>query len=514
MKNTILLLLLLFSTLLFAQPGSLDTTFDNGPSSINWGLVNTIAVQPDGKIIVGGSFGYTSTVFTLNIARLNADGTIDTSFKSGIGANDTVKDILLQADGKIIIAGEFYNYDGSYNNRIARLNPDGTIDTTFSSGTGPNDDILNLSLQADGKIIVGGYLYSYNGAVINRMARLNSDGSLDTSFNLGIIPTSFIQRTVVLPDGKILISGDFNYNNGKLARINTDGSLDPTFNIGTADNHLDNINSIVLQPDGKIIIGGNFSNFNGSGKNNIARLNTDGTIDSSFNPDLLLSYDNNGVNLGGYIYTLSRQPDGKIIIGGWFEKINGAIRNNIARLNEDGSLDLTFAPVGGVSGLGGNSYLVDSALQPDGNIIVGGQFTTYDGIRTNTIVRLINDLMPPIAAAQSVCSNATVADLTASGINLKWYATVTGGNPLPPSTVLTSPTYYVSQTAGGAESVRTAVAVTIITPVTPTFTQPSDSCPGTVLQPLPTISNNGITGSWSPPLDNTTTTNYTFTPIE
>jgi gliding motility-associated-like protein/uncharacterized delta-60 repeat protein len=512
MKNSIALFLMLISSIIFAQPGSLDATFDNGPSSINWGLVNAIVVQPDGKILVGGSFSFTSTVFTLNIARLNADGTIDTSFKSGIGANDTVKEMLLQPDGKIIIAGEFYKYDGSYNNRIARLNPDGTIDTSFSSGTGPNDDILNLSLQSDGKIIIGGYLYSYNGAVINRMARLNADGSLDTSFNLGIIPTSFIQRTVVLPDGKILISGDFNYNNGKLARINTDGSLDSTFNIGTAANYLDNINSIVLQPDGKIIIGGNFSNFNGSGKNNIVRLNTDGTIDSSFNPGLLLSYDNNGVNLGGFISTVSRQPDGKIIIGGWFEKINGIIRNNIARLNEDGSLDSTFAPAGGVSGLGGNSYLVDSALQPDGKIIVGGQFTTYDGIRTNTIVRLNNDPMPPIAVAQSVCTNATIADLTAAGTNLKWYDTITGGTALALNTVLTSTIYYVSQTIAGFESTRTAVPIILNPPITPIFTQPSDSCPGSTLQPLPTISNNGISGSWSPPLDNTTTTNYTFTP--
>ncbi|MEY3500067.1 MAG: hypothetical protein RL308_1736 [Bacteroidota bacterium] len=510
MKYIILLLVLLFSTFLFAQPGSLDATFDNGPSSINWGLVNTISVQPDGKIIVGGSFNFTSTVFTLNLARLNADGTIDISFKSGIGANDTVKASLLQSDGKIIIAGEFYEYDGTYANRIARLNPDGTLDTSFSSGTGPNDDILNLSLQADGKIIIGGYLYSYNNSIVNRMARLNSDGSLDTTFNFGITPEQWVQRTLVLPDGKILVSDNSTgFFNSRLVRLNTDGSVDTTFQINNGDFQ---IIDIKLQPDGKIIIAGEFKTINGTAAGCIARLNTDGTMDTSFNSGLIFSNGNNGVNFGGLISTVSLQSNGKIIIGGWFDNINGIARNNIARLNKDGSLDLTFSPVGGVSGLGVNSYLVCSTIQSDGKIIVGGQFITYDGIRTNAIVRLNNDPMPPIAAAQSVCSNATVADLTASGTDLKWYDTITAGTALAPTTVLTSATYYVSQTLGGIESDRVAVPVTLNTPIIPIFTQPNDSCPGSTLQPLPTISNNGISGSWSPPLDNTITTTYKFTP--
>ena len=513
MKNYILVLALLFSIHFVAQPGSLDSTFDNGPSSINGGLVNTITVQPDGKIIVGGSiyFNKGNGVWTQNITRLNADGTIDTSFKSGTGANDTVKASLLQPDGKIIICGEFYNYDGSYANRIARLNPDGTLDTSFSSGTGPNDDILNISLQADGKIIIGGYLYTYGNTPINRMARLNSDGSLDTSFNLGLTPEQWVQRTLVLPDGKILVSDNSSgFYNSRLVRLNTDGSVDSTFQINRGDFQ---IIDIKLQQDGKIIIAGEFRTINGTATSCIARLNTDGTIDTSFNSGLIFSYDNNGVNLGGFISTISLQPDGKIIIGGWFQKINGIIKNNIARLNADGSLDSTFLPGGGVSGLGGNSYLVCSALQSDGKIIVGGQFTVYDGVPSNTIVRLNNDVLPPIAAAQSVCTNAAIANLTASGTDLKWYADETGGTSLASTTVLTAATYYVSQTVGGVESARTAVPVTINTPITPIFTPPNDVCPGTILQPLPTSSNNGISGSWSPALDNTATTTYTFTPI-
>ncbi|HEY6144416.1 MAG TPA: T9SS type B sorting domain-containing protein [Flavobacterium sp.] len=509
-KKIIQLFFTLFTTVVLAQPGSLDVTFDNGPSAINYGIVNAIAIQPDGKIIVGGEFYFTNNVLTQNITRLNADGTIDKSFNSGTGANDKVNTCIIQPDGKIIIAGEFYNYNGSYTNRIARLNPDGTLDTSFSPGTGPNDDILNISLQPDGKIIICGYLYSYNNAVINRMARLNSDGSLDTSFNLDIIPTVFIKRTLIQPDGKIIIAGDFTYNNGKLARLNTDGSLDTTFNMGTALNY---IISLILQPDGKIIIGGNFPNINDSGKNHIARLNTDGTIDSGFNPGLQFSYDNNGVNLSGDINTISLQTDGKIIIGGWFDHINGILRNNIARLNTDGSIDLSFAPVKGVSFFGtGSAYLTSSVIQTDGKIIVGGQFTNYDSIRTNTIVRLNNELLPPFATPQSVCKNAVVADLTAIGTDLKWYDTKIGGIPMTPAAILNTGTYYVSQTVGGIETARTAVPVTITSPITPIFTQINDICPGTVLQPLPTLSNNGISGTWSPAIDNTTTTTYTFVP--
>ena len=512
MKNIILLILLQFSSLIFAQPGSLDNTFDNGPSAITYGIIYSTIIQLDGKIIVGGSFYTTSGKWVLNLTRLNPDGSLDMSFNTGTGANDTVKAIVLQPDGKIIIGGEFYNYNGTQINRIARLNSDGSIDTSFNPGQGPNDDILNISLQNDGKIIISGYLYTYNGSVINRMARLNADGSLDTAFKLGIIPTNWIQRTLIQPDGKILIAGSFNYNNGRVARLNADGSLDSTFNIGIATDQLE---SMLLQPDGKIILGGQFLNFNGSGKNNIVRLNTDGSVDASFNPGLNLTHDNGGVKLIGSISTMSLQPNGKIIIGGWFDTFNGIIRNNIARLNVDGSLDQTFAPITVPANMdsGAGFNVTSSAIQSDGKIIIGGQFTTYDGIPTNIIIRLNNNLLPPIASAQSVCLNATISSLTALGTNLKWYASATSTTPLATTSILVPSTYYVSQTVGGIESDRTMVPVTINTPTTPTFTPQNDICPGTTLQPLPTISNNGISGSWSPAMNNTNTTTYTFTPI-
>lgn len=511
MKNIILLILLQFSSLIFAQPGSLDNTFDNGPSSINYGIVYATIIQPDGKIIVGGSFFSTSGKWIQNITRLNPDGSLDMTFNTGTGANDTVKAIVLQQDGKIIIGGEFYNYNGTRINRIARLNSDGSIDTSFNPGQGPNDDILNISLQNDGKIIIGGYLYTYNGSVINRMARLNTDGSLDTTFNLNIIPTNWIQRTLIQPDGKILIAGSFNYTNGRIARLNADGSLDSSFNIGSTN---DQVESMLLQPDGKIILGGQFLNFNGSGKNNIIRFNSDGSIDTSFNLGLNLTHDNGGVKLIGSISTMSIQPDGKIIIGGWFDNFNGTVRNNIARLNVDGSLDQTFAPITttSTSDSGAGFNVTASVIQSDGKIIIGGQFTTYDGIPTNIVIRLNNNLLPPIAFAQSVCFNATISDLTALGANLKWYETATSTTPLASNVILVATTYYVSQTVGGIESDRTMVPVTINTPTTPTFTPQNDICPGTTLLPLPTISNNNIAGSWSPALNNTQTTLYTFTP--
>lgn len=514
MKN-IIFLLLLFSINIFSQAGSLDITFDNGPSKLNYGIIHTTIIQPDGKIIVGGSFYFNNNgTWTQNITRLNPDGSIDQNFKSGLGANDAIRASLLLPDGKIIIAGEFYNYDGHHIIRIARLNSDGTLDTSFDPGLSTNDDIYNISLQPDGKIIIGGYLYTYNGIPIKRMARINTDGSLDTSFNLGIIPGNWIQNSIVQPDGKILIFTDsINYNSQyQVARLNADGSLDTTFTMTKTNSSV--IASVYLQSDGKIIIAGGFTSVNGVTKNSIARLNSDGSVDTSFNNNLNITYTgNNGVLLGPLMNTIALQTDGKIIIGGLFNNISGTFFQNIARLDQNGNIDLTFTPVKDTSNLNTYSgYFTSSAIQSDGKIIIAGGFTFYYGTNTNTIIRLNNDLLPPIIPNQSICENSNITNLTALGTNLKWYNSETDTSPLSPTTILTSKTYYVSQNIEGIESGKTSVVVTIIQPVTPTFTQVAPICTGDIISELPTVSINNISGTWTPAIDNSKTTTYTFTP--
>ncbi len=209
----------------FASDGSLDTSFNPG-SVANSGVLS-IASQPDGKILIGGWLTQYNGTTRNDIARLNSDGSLDTSFNPGSGVHGSISSIALQPDGKILIGGEFTQYNGTTRNNIARLNPDGSLDTSFNPGGGANGEVYSIALQPDGKILIGGWFFEYNGTSRNNIARLNPDGSLDTSFNPG--------------------SGT---------------------NIS--------INSIALQPDGKILIGGGFTQYNGTPRNGIARLNSSG----------------------------------------------------------------------------------------------------------------------------------------------------------------------------------------------------------------------------------------------
>ena len=362
--------------------GFLDNTFNRvyGGNSSVW----TTSLQSDGKIIIGGDFTVYNNTPRRRIARLNTDGSLDTSFNSGLGADGIVYSTAVQSDGKIIIGGDFTNFNSTSRNGISRLNTNGSIDNSFNPGTGTySGDIYaihSISVQNDGKIIIGGNFTSYNGTTVNRIARLNSDGTLDFSFNPGTGANDLVYSTKIQSDGKIIIGGRFTSYNGTfrrgIARLNVDGTIDPSFNpgSGTTGTLPVYIATISIQSDGKIIIGGGFNNYNGTSINRIARINSDGSLDGSFNPT-------SGAD--GIIYTSSIQSDAKIIIGGEFSSYNGTSRNNIARLNTDGSLDTAFNP-----GLGANNTVWTNSIQNDGKIIIGGQYTSYNSIGRNRVARI------------------------------------------------------------------------------------------------------------------------------
>ena len=346
-----LAIFLLLSGLSNAQDGSNDPTFN--PTDVGFGngdgpnsTVSSMAVQSDGKILIGGGFSSYNGTGRNRIARLNADGTLDTGFNPGTGVSgNTVNSIVVQGDGKILIGGDFTSYNGTSRNRIARLNADGTLDADFSPGTGASSIVQSVAVQGDGKILIGGRFTSYNGTSRNRIARLNTDGSLDTGFSPGTGASgSAVNSVAVQSDGKILIGGNFpTYNDtdrNRIARLNADGSLDTGFNPGTGVSG-NTVNSIVVQGDGRILIGGDFTSYNGTGRNYIARLNTDGSLDPGFSP---------GTGATATVNSVAVQGDGRILIGGNFTFYNGTGRNRIARLNTDGSLDTGFSP-----GTGANS---------------------------------------------------------------------------------------------------------------------------------------------------------------
>lgn len=369
-----LILTVLGCNLSIAQSGILDTSFDPGEGA-NSSVMST-AIQQDGKIIIGGSFTFYDGIERNHVARLNADGSLDTSFATGAGADDQIRPIIVLSDGKIFIGGYFTTYDGIARNRIARLNADGSLDTSFDPGTGANDRITNATIQSDGKIIIAGFFTSYNGVARNHIARLNTDGSLDTSFDPGSGANLRVSSLSVQNDGKIIIGGFFTSYNGTarnhIARLNTDGSLDTSFDPGTGPE--DVFESMSLQSDGKIIIGGYFNSYNGIASHRIARLNTNGSLDTSFN---------SGSGVLGYLWTTNVQDDDKIIIGGQFLSYNGTARNRIARLNADGSVDTSFDP-----GTGANEHVATISIQSDGKIIIGGSFTSIDGTARNHVARL------------------------------------------------------------------------------------------------------------------------------
>jgi uncharacterized delta-60 repeat protein len=410
--------------------GSLDATFNPGTGANSY--VETTAVQSDGKVIIGGDFTtYNGTAINC-IARLNADGSLDASFNPGTGANHRVATTALQSDGKIIIGGGFSSYNGTARNCIARLNTDGSLDASFNPGTGANGIVLTTALQSDGKIIIGGAFTTYNGTGRNRIARLNADGSLDATFNPGTGADDWVYTTALQSDGKIIIGGDFTSYNGtgrnRVARLNADGSLDATFNPGTGANGL--VRTTAVQSDGKIIIGGEFITYNGTARNYIARLNANGSLDASFNP---------GTGANSTIWTTTLQSDGKIVIGGEFITYNGTVRNRIARLNADGSLDATFNP-----GTGTNNIVRTTAVQSDGKIIIGGQFTSYNGTGRNRIARILNCTTPNVTLTGTniICSGSNTTFTASGGTSYLW----SNGATTAAITVSVANTYAVTIT--------------------------------------------------------------------
>ena len=344
--------------------GKSDPSFDARHSSS--GSVERVALDPQGKIIIGGQFDHSSEgVMRRGLSRLNPDGTPDNSFDTeyGIDLSGKVGVLALQADGKIIIGGSFSYYNRELAENIARINPDGSLDTSFScrSITGIN----HLTLQPDGKVLVWGKMKNKLDAIVDNIARLNTDGSFDASFDAGtgisLFGNAKSGRIVLQPDGKIIVTGWFTGVNGvernSVARLNPDGSLDHSFNVVDLK-PIAWINTCYLLDDGKILIGGDGI---------LAKLNADGSLDHSFKP----AATQNGLSDGyANVRTLAVQKNGKILIGGSYA-LNSQIDSRLIRLNEDGSLDNTFEP-----DYGANRTPKDILLQPDGKIIINSGMHT------------------------------------------------------------------------------------------------------------------------------------------
>ncbi len=370
--------------------GHLDASFLAAPNSGANRFISTLALHTDGSIIAGGDFTSFNGFARNRIVHLDANGGVDQNFNPGLGANDTVWSVALQTDGKVIIGGDFTMVGGVARNHIARLNTDGTLDTSFDPGTGADGTVNAVAVQTDGKIIIGGEFATVAGASRSGVARFNSNGTLDTGYNPGAGANGPVFAVTLQPDGKALIGGAFTTmdlrNRNRLARLNTNGSLDTGFDPGVAAD--DAIYAITLQSDAKILIGGLFRYFNETRRVGIARLYDFGSVDTTFMDTALNQYaglpnqyHNEMIEPRNFVFSIGVQPDGGVMIGGGFQRVGGGnsrtdvrIRKNIARL------------IGNSTPGPGNIELVQNQYSADEN---GG--TTYVSlIRTNGDRGMVN----------------------------------------------------------------------------------------------------------------------------
>ena len=376
-------------------PGSGDATFLSDGMD---GDVLALAQNSLGQIVAGGNFTAVGPTARSRIARLNPDGSLDTTFLNNMaGANAAVNAVvaqtaLLGAD-RLLVAGAFTTLDDYTRYFVARLMTDGSVDSSFNPGAGADNvvDALAEAFAPAGtnlvrKIYVGGAFGAFNNHTSPGIERLNDDGSVDLTFNAGSGADGAVYAIAVYPTnsiywGKVLIGGAFNHFNGvavtNLARLNADGSLDTAFQANLGGGPGDAVRALAIELDGSILVGGAFTNFNGTPVNYLAHLNADGTLDTNFVANAA-----GGANAA--VDVLALQPDQRILVGGNFTTFNGVTRNHITRLLPNGATDPTIN-----FGLGANGVVDTILVQPtDGKIVLGGAFTQFDTQTANHIARI------------------------------------------------------------------------------------------------------------------------------
>lgn len=342
-----------------------------------------IKQQADGKLIVGGYYTTYQGVSANRIVRLNTDFSIDDTFVYGTGFNAEVNQVQIQSDGKILVGGNFTTYNGTSRNRIIRLETDGSIDTTFGIGTGFNASVWAITIQPDGKILVGGEFATYSGSSRSRIVRLNTNGSIDTTFaSPGTINNS-VYDIGVQTDNKVVAVGAFTQvsgvTNNKIARFSSSGVIDNTFVTGglNGDGYV-----LLCQSDGKIMVGGAFSTVSGVSSNRIVRLLSTGARDTTFSVGSGFTQTAGG---GGLLDII--QSNGKYVVSGIFGSYNGTTVKALARLNDDGSIDTTLNQGSGFT-YNASGFSLPSLPLSNGNIVVGGDISAYNGVSTPRVAVL------------------------------------------------------------------------------------------------------------------------------
>jgi len=366
----------------------------------NW-IAYDIKPTNDWWFIVGGEFAFYDKNEANNIIKLNPDWSNNTNLNNNDikWFNSAVYEIKTQEDGKTIIGWGFSSYNWQTANWLIRLNSNWSIDNSFDiwdgfGGWKNTASISTIWIQNDNKILVGGFFNNYNWQSANWLIRLNSNWSIDNSFDIwdGFDDWywyAYITTIEIQDDGKILVGWEFSSYNWQsanwLIRLNSNWSIDNSFDIwdGFNDWFWDAyIMTTNIQDDGKILVGGFFNNYNWQTANWLIRLNPDWTIDSSFN--VWLGFDDS-------VQSIAIQDDGKFLVGGFFNDYNWQTANWLIRLNSNWTIDNSFDVWVGFDDWYWDGYIMTTNIQDDGKILVGWRFTSYNRYYTNNILRLNPD---------------------------------------------------------------------------------------------------------------------------
>ena len=334
------------------------------------GFVSKMLALPDGKLIIHGNFTQVNGTARTNLARLNADGSLDASFNAGETGVPAflIYSIVPAPNGRLMLTGPFTIFASVPANNVVRLNQDGSVDSTFNvrsapiSASGAPTTVFALAFQGDGKMIIGGAFSRLGRTPAQSVARLLSDGSVDATFDSSHAPAYAVYSVAIQPDGKILAGGL-----DHVFRLNADGSVDQTFaNASRPDGGAHNL---IALPDGRSLLAG-FSSYSVNGTNSaVIRLNADGSLDSTFAP----------FEQGENFFLLRDQKE-RILLSGSSHDEYGYI----VRLKPDGTRDLSFDF--NTTPLVNRAYT--AAIQSDGKILIAPDYREVDGIKVGAIVRL------------------------------------------------------------------------------------------------------------------------------
>ncbi|HEY4415397.1 MAG TPA: Calx-beta domain-containing protein, partial [Verrucomicrobiae bacterium] len=459
-----------------------------------YGQVYSLALLPNNETLLGGDFASYNGFARNNVALVLTNGNLDTTFDSGTGANGAVNAVSYFGS-QFYIGGDFTSYNGTLVGHVARLNVNGSLDATFNPGLGADGTIRALTVLPNGEVLIGGDFTHVNGTERNFLALLNTDGTLDTTFD----PASNLDGpvyTLAQQNGQFLVGGNFNVNGQiykNIVRLNGDGSVDTTFNSGTGANGL--VRTFARMPGGQIVVGGEFTQINGVSLNHIARLNSDGSIDSGFNigtaadgPVFNVNYvsvtngltSTNIINFPpgstNYVTNIFNLFNHYLYVGGTFSSFNGTHRYGFTRLYLDGTVDTTFMDTAynQFAGLK-RIYSYDqpgvfaSAVQNDGGVLIGGAFVQVGGGQANTNVCNTLDGEEFITPSFGD-TNLWVEPKTRDGVrNRSSFARLVGGATAGPGNIGLNQNSYSankSQTSLGISLVRTNG---ILGPVTANF---------------------------------------------